>query len=244
MLVLFDIDGTLLDDRGTARGAIVHAGRGLFGDAFTADGTDFAGRLDTLIIRDLLVASGIVPRDEAERLAEAEAAVRSAYAERLGAIYAERTAVGGAHDAEASTALPGVLELVDALHADPGVHLGIVTGNYPETGTMKIRSAGLAPERFVANAWGSDGGHRRELPPRAIARLVEATGRRVAGEEVVVIGDTPHDVDCARANGCRVIAVGTGPSYTEAQLREAGPDHYVADLADVGAIHRWILGAA
>ncbi len=129
--------------------------------------------------------------------------------------------------------------MIAALAADDTVTLGIVTGNYPETGQLKIASAGLADVAFEASAWGSDGATRRDLPRVAMERFTAASGRAITGAEVVVIGDTPHDIDCARANGCRVIAVGTGPAHGIGDLE--GADLLVDDLSDVDQIYRWIV---
>jgi phosphoglycolate phosphatase-like HAD superfamily hydrolase len=120
--------------------------------------------------------------------------------------------------------------------------LGLLTGNYPETGRLKIEAAGLNPEVFTINAWGCEGQRRRDLPPLAMQRYVQSNGGSIAAQRVVIVGDTPHDVDCARAHGCRSIGVATGAFCVEA-LREAGADLAVDDLSEVDGIVAWLARA-
>lgn len=221
MLVLFDIDGTLLHARGAGVRSMEQVGRRLFHPGFSMEGIAFAGRLDPLIWQDAAAANGI---GDAEAR---EAEFRRAYAEAYAAAVADGHAT--------ATLLPGVAELLAAL-AEAEIACGIVTGNYPETGRLKISGAGLEPARFAAAAWGSDGRHRRDLPPVAIERFARTAGRPIDAASVLVIGDTPHDVDCARHAGCRSLAVGTGPSFTRAEIEAAGPDHFVADLGDTDRV--------
>jgi phosphoglycolate phosphatase-like HAD superfamily hydrolase len=75
----------------------------------------------------------------------------------------------------------------------------------------------------------------------AIARATAHLGRAFDPARVTIIGDTPHDIDCAKAHGCRALGVGTGP-YSPERLREAGADLAVADLSDLASVHEWILG--
>jgi phosphoglycolate phosphatase-like HAD superfamily hydrolase len=137
-------------------------------------------------------------------------------------------------------ALPGVLPLLEALRGLADTTLGLVTGNYAETGTIKLRAAGLDPAWFPVAAWGGDGGHRRELPAVAIERFRRHAGRPIDPERVVVIGDTPSDIDCARANDCIAVAVGTGPSFTLEELRSHEPDLLLEDLRDVERVLDWL----
>ncbi len=107
---------------------------------------------------------------------------------------------------------------------------------------MKLQMAGVDPEGFAIRVWGDDSPHdppaRDHLPGVAIERVSEAWGRQARGEEVVVIGDTPHDISCARAHGCRVLAVATG-KFSAAELSHA--DETVEDLGDIEAVMRWIM---
>ncbi len=136
--------------------------------------------------------------------------------------------------------LPGVTALLEALGAVEGLSRGLLTGNYPETGRLKIEAAGLDPAIFEVAAWGCDGRSRRDLPGVAMDRYAAATGTRLAPDQVVIIGDTPHDVDCARAHGCRSLAVATGPSSRD-ELVASDPDLLADDLSQTQEIVAWIL---
>lgn len=225
MLILFDIDGTLLLTERAGVQAMQQAGRELYGERFTLEHVSLAGRLDPLIWRDGMLAAGL-DADE-----EQHARFQRAYALAL----AERLRVR-----PTARALPGVLELLDHLRTLEDTTLGLVTGNYAETGTIKLRAAGIDPAWFDFNAWGGDGAHRRELPPLAMRRYASKLGRAIAPERVVVIGDTPSDIDCARASGCRAVAVATGPSFTAADLRAHEPDLLLEDFAESASLLDWL----
>ena len=226
MLVLFDIDGTLLVSQHAGTRAMLTAAREMFGEEFTYDGVEIAGRIDPLIWAAVAAANGI-------RDAEAQHdKFRASYAHHL----ARRLAT---HDTV--TLCPGVGALLDRLGSVDRLTLGLLTGNYRETGLLKIEAAGLDPALFPVAAWGCDGSSRRDLPAVAMARHADATGRSLTPEQVVIIGDTPHDVDCARNHGCRALAVATGPCSSE-KLRESEPDLVVEDLSNTAAIVEWLLG--
>ncbi len=230
MLILFDIDGTLLTTAGIGIEAMGLAGRRLFGDTFDEHTVEYAGRLDPLIINDLLL------HHDLEATPQVVERFRRAYAEDLETLL---TRPGIARPC------PGVLELVGALETMQGVVLGLLTGNYPETGARKMLASGLDPARFPIAAWGSDSPHcppaRDHLPPVAMERLFASTGRRVEGSEVVVIGDTMHDIACGRAHGCRTIGVATG-RYGVEVLRDAGADLALETLSDTMLVVDWLLG--
>jgi phosphoglycolate phosphatase-like HAD superfamily hydrolase len=225
MLVLFDIDGTILLTQGAGVKAMQDAGRDLYGQHFTIDGIEFSGRLDTLIWADLTQRNGVENTDhEHDRF-------RAAYGAKL----AERLRTN-----PTAQLLPGVKALVEALDEADHATIGLLTGNYPETGRLKIQAAGLDPDLFKVNAWGCDGRARRDLPPLAMERHRQLVGRPITGESVVIIGDTPHDIDCARTHGCRSIGVATG-AFSVADLQEIGADLTVPTLADTDGLLRWLL---
>lgn len=228
MLVLFDIDGTLITTGGVGIRAMVAAGRELFGQGFTADGIVFAGRLDPLILTDMFRLSGVPTTPENF------AAIRRAYAKYLTTELANSTA---------KRALPGVHDLVASLRRDTSATLGLLTGNFAETGSMKLRACGIEPDHFPIQAWGDESPHdppaRNHLPPIAIERDRSRRGRRLPGHAVTIIGDTPHDVACAKAHGCRSLAVATGRS-THAELAAAGADLVATDLSDTAAMLTWL----
>lgn len=224
MLILFDIDLTLITTTGCGVRSFEGAGRALFGPGFTAEGVSYAGRLDPLIIGEMFARSGV--RDTPEH----RALLKEAYIKRL---------EGALGDAREARALPGVMELLATLRArragGADLALGVLTGNFEATGSMKLRRCGIDPEWFEVRVWGDDSPHdppkRTHLVPVAMARYEVLRGRGVSPGRVVVVGDTPHDVEAARANGCRAVAVATGRSGRE-ELASCGADLVLDDLRD------------
>lgn len=132
----------------------------------------------------------------------------------------------------AGRVLPGVPELLDAL-TERGVHHGLLTGNWRETGRMKLAAYGL-DERFSWGAWGGDAERRPDLVPVALARAEEAGW---GGEGPVwVVGDTYKDVAAAREHSHLAAGVLTGPEVTHEPLKAAEPDALFEDLSDTPAV--------
>lgn len=226
-LVLFDIDGTLLSSGGVAARPFRAALERVFGATLPTEGYSFAGKTDPQIARDLLRMCGVEDAQITDRIAEV-------WEQYTAGLEAE---IGGA----SVEVFPGVRELLDQLEHEPDAILGLLTGNLREGARLKLEAAGLGFGRFRVGAFGSDHADRSELPEVAIQRAEEAFGRRFAGKEVVIIGDTPLDVACGEHLGVRTIAVATG-SYSEEQLRRCGPDFLFPSLADTAAVRRAIFG--
>ena len=231
MLILFDIDATLLTTTRAGIKAMGSAGRELYGPSFDEHAVEYSGRLDPLIIRDLLTVHRL-PDDQ-----PAMEAFRAGYRKHLGILLQDRSL---------ARPCPGVMQLLDAIPASQDITLGLLTGNFPETGGMKLRAAGIDPDRFQVAAWGCDSPHsppaRDHLPPVAMDRQAARTGRRPDPRSVVIIGDTPHDVACARAHGLRSLAVATGLFSVE-ELMASGADRTVATLEDTLDIVSWLVGS-
>ncbi len=208
-LVLFDIDGTLLTSAAAGREAIQAAFLDALGSLDAFDRVRFDGKTDPQIVRELCEESGLGDRATEEFTAE----LLTRYLDHLERTLAEREGL--------VRALPGVPALLDALEAHDDVCVGLLTGNVAPGARLKLTAAGLAFERFRVGAFGSDSAHRPDLPPIAVKRAVPLFGRELAGEEIVIIGDTPADVTCGASLGVRAVAVATG-SYSETELREAG----------------------
>jgi len=134
-----------------------------------------------------------------------------------------------------TTIYPGVLELIAALERRHDCVVGLLTGNVFEGARLKLRSAGMDIGRFRVGAYGSDHGERAELPAIAQQRVQEVLGVRVAGADVVILGDTPADVACGRGIGARAIAVATG-SYSVPDLIAAGAYTAFTDFSDTDAV--------
>jgi phosphoglycolate phosphatase len=215
-LVLFDIDGTLLHGQGVGRRAMERAGRALLSEGFTLDGIDFAGALDPWIFAEAAARVGVA--DASARHDE----FRAAYIVEL-----ERELQRG--DIRPRV-LPGVADLLSVLRTRSDVTLGLVTGNYRRAAPMKIAAVGIDPELFVLGAFGDDATTRPELVALALDRWT-AAGGKAEPERVLVVGDTPRDVECAHANGCRCLAVATG-WHTEEALVAARADFVARDLTN------------
>lgn len=236
MLILFDIDATLLVSSRSGVYAMQDAGRELFGPSFAFEKVDFAGRLDPLILRDLFRINNVAPTPDNF------AAMRETYHAHL----KRRVAVPNT-----ARALPGVHNLLEALRWREDVTLGLLTGNFAETGSLKLRAVGIEPDDFPIQAWGDLSPHnppsRDHLVPVAFeqVRWHEPTALRISTNgtvdprRVLVIGDTPHDVQCAKAHNCRSLAVATGLHSVDL-LRSTGVDHVVPDLSDTAAILEFI----
>jgi phosphoglycolate phosphatase len=235
LLLLFDIDGTLLLRAADAHAAAIHeALRAVHGvtDA-VPPGMEVAGRTDADIARTLLVHAGV----SAERIDARAGDVRIAACEAYARL------VPG--DLSAHVA-PGMPALLERLAAREDTVLALVTGNYEAIARLKLRAAGLG--RFFARGqggFGSDDEDRAMLPAIARRRAGSAAAGG-AGDEpepwprtrTAVIGDTPRDIACARADGVRVAAIATGPYGPEA-LR--GADAVARDAGELGAVlERWL----
>jgi len=221
-LVLFDIDGTLLWTDGAGRRAIHGALRDVFGTIGPADYW-FDGKTDPQIVRDLMRLEGFDDATIDERLPR----VLTRYVARL------RDELRNPE--HPPRVLPGVPELLDALDGAPGIVLGLLTGNIAEGADAKLRAVRIDPARFKVAAYGSDHELRPELPAIAHRRANESLGLSLLGNAVVVIGDTPADLQCGRALGARAIGVATG-RYTSAQLNDHDPAAVFDDLSNTDSV--------
>lgn len=225
-LVLFDIDGTLLSAGPSARTAFATALEDVFGTSGDVEGYAFEGRLDPLIVTDLMRAAGVPDETIARRRADALA------------LYLERLEAG--LRASPPVLKPGVPELLDALEGVAGVVPALLTGNLERGARVKLSAAGLW-HRFVFGVWGDEAASREGLGPVALERAGPATGVSFTGGECVVVGDSRHDVACGLAFGARAIAVATGRTALPA-LAAAGAHAVLADFSDTGRTVKAILG--
>lgn len=224
-LVLFDIDGTILTDRGASRAAFADALRDTYGYTEDLGRYDFSGRTDPQIAHMVLADAGF-SRDEVES--------------RFGALW-ERYLAGLARNAtpERVRVMPGIRELVDALHWHDDVVLALLTGNIEPGARLKLGGASLNGY-FPFGAFGSDSADRTELPPIAVRRANEQLGMHFDGSDVVIIGDSIYDVRCGVAYEATTIAVASGKTPAEL-LRAENPTFFFDDAADVEAVLSAIL---
>ena len=137
---------------------------------------------------------------------------------------------------------PGVLELFDELEQQNDVTLGLLTGNIIQGAKAKLSAAGIDFSRFKINAFGSDHEERPQLPGIAQRRARDVLGADIAGDRLVVIGDTPADIRCGESIGARAIGVATG-RYTVEELSEHGAYAVFETLADTHAVMERIMNA-
>ena len=219
-VVLFDIDGTLMHGYGAGTRAMTRAGRAVCGAGFDLDGIMIGGGLDPVIYRQAALKMGLADPDLLHD------GFRDRYFEEL------RIELNGA--ARRPHVLPGVVALLEALAAKSDVAVGLVTGNYRAAVEIKFSAIGLEHE-FVAGGFGDDATTRPALVPIALERMRARLGGLPAMRDVIIVGDTPRDIDCALTNGCVCLAVATG-GHSHAELEAAGAHRVAADLGDPRAL--------
>lgn len=217
-LVLFDIDGTLIHTSGAGEKAFARVFANFFG---VSDGTEklkFAGRTDVAILREFFVHNAIAPTaDNIEQFFEAYVFMLDHMLQQL---------PGGVH--------VGVWTWLHELRALPRPPLiGLLTGNIRLGAEIKLRRYSLW-EQFELGAFADDSAERNEIAAIAKRRGEVVLGESLRGEEVLVIGDTPLDISCARAIGAKVLAVGTG-MYRPRDLLPLQPDWAVDNLEKLSA---------
>jgi phosphoglycolate phosphatase-like HAD superfamily hydrolase len=228
-LVLFDIDGTLvLTGRAGVR-AMNRACQQVIGECFgqggALEGIAVAGRTDWVILHDALRAIGHeMDEDLFVRL-------RDAYVSKL----SEEIVLPGQG---VKAVMPGIRELLDALNARPDVFLALLTGNFEQGARIKLEHFNLW-HYFRCGAFGDDAADRNALVPFAVERARSCGLERIAPDAVFVVGDTPHDVACARASSAVPVGVATG-SFSVSDLRASGAEIVFADLSDTMAFLRVI----
>lgn len=220
-LYLFDVDGTLVTARGAGRLALGRGMAAVYGTSGPIGDYDFRGRTDPRIVLDLMRAAGVPEGVIVERLQ----ACFEAYVRELEALVGDGTRVD---------VMPGVDELVRRLAARDDALVGLLTGNIEAGARVKLRATGLLPF-FRVGAFGSDDPDRRRLPAIACQRAGALVAREFTFDRVTIIGDTPLDVDCARACGARAVAVATGHHGAE-ELAACAPDALFRDFSDVASV--------
>jgi phosphoglycolate phosphatase-like HAD superfamily hydrolase len=228
-LVLFDIDGTILLTAGAGRRAITAALAEEMAAHDAFDQIRFDGKTDPQIVAELLEAARHPSASDMEYI--------RAVCHRYVALLEAELLEGRSR----TTVMPGIFELLDALEQEPGVVLGLLTGNVARGAELKLGAAGLDPARFRIGAYGSDSAHRPDLPAIAARRAQPLFGREPRGAEVIIIGDTPADMTCGLSIGARAIGVATG-SYGLGDLSAAGAHAVFGDLSDTTLVLESILG--
>ena len=211
-LLLWDIDGTILHTGKAGETALGHAMEKLYGVSKGLQGLEIAGRTDKWIVEQLLAREGLAHGErEIARFLDV-------YVERLAEELPRRQ--GGLH--------PGVWGILEEAHRRPDLVQGLLTGNIEKGARLKLSRYGVN-HFFEFGAFADDSPVRNELGPHAKRRARDRHGEEFPPERIYIIGDTPHDVACARAIGAKAIAVATG-SFSVEQLRTCGADAVFSDL--------------
>ena len=218
-LVLLDIDGTLVSAGRISARVFGEALLEAFGTTGDADSFDYSGKTDPQIVRELMKGAGFTDQEIEKRRPRA----LEDYRERLA------VSIRPEHVAPK----PGMGPLLEALDREPDVTLALLTGNLESTARLKLEPVD-ANRYFPFGAFGSDDEDRYRLPPVALERARVEAGHAFEGKEIVIVGDSVHDVLCGRDLGVRAVAVATGRTSAE-RLAETGPDALLPDFSDTGA---------
>ena len=217
-ILLFDIDGTLLASDLKVKTLMRRALEDVFGTAGQIDSYEMSGKTDWQIVTDLMVQAGVDP----EMVGDKRSMIFAALTRHM--------------EAAAPTLdmrmLPGVEKLLEHLSGRSDFIMGLVTGNVREAVPAKLLSAGIDPALFRFGAFGSEHPDRNTLPALALSRLEQALGQSIPKENVLVIGDTPRDIECARHTGLKVLSIATG-RYSIELLSRCNPDFLLPDLLDI-----------
>ena len=224
-LLLFDVDGTLVLTGGAGIRAMGRAFQQTFQIEGAFTGTSIAGRTDRFIVAEALARAGIVA--DAETLHRFRQTYYACLSEEI------------VHPGPRKGVMPGIRDLLGRLVAEHQVFVALLTGNYSGAAEIKLAHFDLW-RYFRCGAFAEDADERHELVPVAMSRVRECGQFEVALEDVVVIGDTPLDVDCARASGVRSIAVATG-GFDADTLSRSGADVVFDDLTDAAAFRRALM---
>ncbi len=217
-IVLWDIDGTLIRSGGAGKLAMESALRSAFGLRDLYDTVKYSGRTDVAIVRDLLAIHDLPTTGDNQLL------LRETYLREL----------PGALKTGTGHVLPGVPALLERLHRRDGIVQGLLTGNVRHGAQVKLEHFGLW-DFFGPGGFGDLHTDRNEVARIALLAVEAHLGRPANAADVWVIGDTPHDISCARAIGANVLAVATGWHPIE-ELQGCGADAVLEDLSDTGRV--------
>ncbi|MCL5735399.1 MAG: HAD hydrolase-like protein [Actinobacteria bacterium] len=226
-LILFDVDGTLLDAGDLSRGCFGETIRHFLGSGASLDQYSLSGKTDPQIMKELLLQNGASTRHADLILDEALERYQSCYLSEL-----EQVGI---------RPLDGVIGLVESLAtSSPGdLWLGILSGNMERLVVPKLEAAGIPAASFRVGAFGSDDPDRDKLAAIAVERAGRYSGTPILPREVAIVGDTPLDVRCAKHFGAASIAVATG-DYSREQLEASRPTYLLPSLLAWGEVDQEI----
>ena len=220
-LILFDIDGTLIDSGGAGTRSLDLALKELFSIDNAFQGISMAGKTDTQIIKEGLLKHGISVNGNID-------AVITAYLKYL------RKEINN----DRKHVKPGIYNLLNTLSFMKDIGSGLLSGNLESGARIKLEPFKLN-DYFPTGAFGSDDEDRNNLLPVAVKRFEELFRRKIEIDNCIVVGDTPRDVECAHIYGAMCIGVATGP-YSFDALTEAGADYVVQDLSNQNTLLQFL----
>jgi len=220
-LILFDIDGTLIDSGGAGTRSLDLALKELFSIDNAFQGISMAGKTDTQIIKEGLLKHGISVNGNID-------AVITAYLKYL------RKEINN----DRKHVKPGIYNLLNTLSFMKDIVSGLLSGNLESGARIKLEPFKLN-DYFLTGAFGSDDEDRNNLLPVAVKRFEELFRRKIEIDTCIVVGDTPRDVECAHIYGAMCIGVATGP-YSFDALTEAGADYVVQDLSNQNTLLQFL----
>jgi len=223
--VLFDIDGTLLKCYGAGKKSLIQACQEVFGTVGTMHAVDFQGKTDPLILLESLGIMGYREEDIRRNIEE----LKNRYFGHLRRNIYDSSSV----------LLPGVEELLVRLSDSDSAMVGLLTGNFRESARIKLDRFNLN-RFFTFGVFGDDAAYRNDMPPIARSMIKESFNIDVPYRNIVIIGDTVHDIACAKASGAVSVSVGTG-WVDPGVLLALEPDYYFKDLSDVDSVMKAIL---
>lgn len=223
-LILFDIDGTLIDTKGAGLSALREAVTQMFG----GDGPDFdiLGNTDSALVTSIFQYFGAAQDAEAT--------------EEFYSIYLEKLKANLASDSYSGELLEGVVDLLEALRYRDDIELSLLTGNLARGAEVKLLHHSIA-KYFSFGAFGDDHYDRNSLGPIALKRAELATGYPFRAKDTMIIGDTVRDVRCAQSLGCKVLAVATG-NVSADELEKEGADLVLNAIGDTLQAYKFITG--
>ncbi len=220
-LILFDIDGTLIDTGGAGSRSLNLAFKELFAIENAFEGISMAGKTDVEIMKEGLIKHKI-PVD-----VNIDAVVKSYLKHLEKEILNDRKHVK-----------PGVYRLLNELKVSRDTALGLLTGNIERGARIKLEPF-MLNEFFPTGAFGSDHDHRNKLLPVAIERFERIYQKKIEFYNCILIGDTPRDIECGKIYGAKCVGVATGP-YSIDKLIQAGANYVVKDLTDYKSLLQFI----
>lgn len=218
-ILLFDIDGTLLNSGGAGYRAMTRAFKALFDIENGLKGVTLSGMTDAVIFKNACEANDVAFQNHKQA--------------EFKKIYLEFLRVEMPKPNPEKFMCPGIDELLPVLADIPDIYLGLLTGNFTEGARIKLDDFGLN-KFFEFGAFGDDNSDRNLLYNYAIERFTKKYGLIPHGSQVWIIGDTPRDIACAQPHNAWSVAVATG-SFTTEDLAMENPHFLFNDLSDTKA---------